>query len=489
MREEILQFQNLKIKVNKKLNIERLFFQLIQGEINGIVFDNNIDKTDFMDFIMGKGEIVEGKVFFEENELKSSELKKIFNQSIAIINKQSALYNSFSVIENIYINTQKALYSYHMNLSKMVKLIEKFDLKLSVGAEVSDLSHNSRICVELLRAYVEKKKVVVINNILDQINQNDFEIILNLIYKLIEEGISFILIELIEEPILRVTDNLYYIKNGRTIGNFVKGSIDLRLLKSVMLLNQEQLNNNSINELNFISEPCFDYKRSIEMKEVCAKGIMDFSFEAYCGELIKIFFLKLSNCNDFIDIFIGNNKLTSGSIFVNGKKFIAKNELKMVSQKVAIINSINKFNYFYPNISVIDNLGLMVSGKAKGIWMKKKYYSSLLEVINKYIGVGIADEKATNLSQELKLRLVYVMWTIYKPKVIFIVNPFSEKDANLRKTIYDMIELLKLNNITVVLLLSNFLTLDKFEGDTIYISDGVQIDEEELLSQLYGKLI
>lgn len=92
----------------------------------------------------------------------------------------------------------------------------------------------------------------------------------------------------------------------------------------------------------------------------------------------------------------------------------------------------------------------------------------------------MADKKVADLSCRQKIILEYVIWIIYRLKIVFIVNPLFEKDMSLYPIIYSMINRLKQGNITVVILVTNLLSADQFEGDTVYVSNGVQLDEEQI---------
>ena len=486
MRREMLLFQDMKIKVHGRICLHRIFFQLLEGEVNGIVFQNIEEQRNMVDFFIGKGELEAGRLFLQGEMVRPEEVRKKLIKQIAVIGKKSVLFDTISIVENLYINVERLLFSDLMKMSEALALFEKFGITILPDQRISELSSAEKMILELLRAYIEGKNIVVINNIMDTVNQNDMKQVMNLIFQMITEGMSFVLIELIEEPIFEIADQIFCVKDGRTIGNFVKGSFHLKNLKKEMLSKAKGSIDRNSGRYGPVKDQDFDMKARLEIKDVSAEGVCHLNFDVCKGELIKIFFLQYNNCSEFVRLLLGENPIRQGKIMLDGREITLKNEWKLIMQGIAVMDHMNVEGHFFQNLTVFDNIGLMVSHKVKNIWLRKKYYSNLVTLIDSYIGKGLVETPAGELSRENQVRLMYVMWLAFRPKVIFLVNPFSGQDAKLQKTVFSMIDLFKKNDITVVLLLSNYLTLDKFEGDTIMLHNGEQVDETELHMLLYG---
>lgn len=486
MRREMLLLQDMKIKVHGRVCLHRIYFQLLEGEVNGIVFQNTEEQKNMVQFFLGKGESESGRLFLKGESVRPEEVRRKLARQIAVIGKKSVLFDTISIVENLYINDEHIFFSDLMRMPEAQALFQKFGISISPDQKISELNSADKMILELLRAYIDKKSIVVINNIMDTVNQNDVKRVTNLIFQMTKEGMSFILMELIEEPIFGIADQLFYVKDGCTIGNFVKGSFRLRNLKKEIFSKARGSLEKQRQKYNFVEEEGFDIKLRLEIKDICAEGIHHLSFDVYKGELLKVFFLQYNNCNEFIRILLGENPLQKGKIFLEGREVVLKNEWKLLMQGIAVMDHMNTERHFFQNLTVFDNVGLMVSHKVKNIWLRKKYFSNLVNLIDRYIGKGLAEIPAGKLSRENQVRLMYVMWLAFRPKVIFLVNPFSGQDAKLQETVACMIDILKQNDITVVLLLSNYLTLDKFEGDTIMLHNGKQVDEAELHMLLYG---
>ncbi|MDC7126603.1 MAG: hypothetical protein PQJ46_13610, partial [Spirochaetales bacterium] len=78
-------------------------------------------------------------------------------------------------------------------------------------------------------------------------------------------------------------------------------------------------------------------------------------------------------------------------------------------------------------------------------------------------------KKVQDLSSELIIKIEYMRWLLFRPKVLFILNPLSETDLNLQKIIIDMINYLHKNNLTVIIATTNNASIDKIKCKTKYI--------------------
>ncbi|MGF7012494.1 ABC-type sugar transport system ATPase subunit [Lachnospiraceae bacterium PF1-22] len=484
MKKEVLQFQSLKVKRNQRISLKSLYFQLIKGEMNEVVFCTNSDKNAFLELFRGRGELLAGRVFINGRKISQHEFKRLMVRETAIIMKQSSLYHSLSLLDNIFVSCKNTDLFNESKVRRINQVLRELGIELRLNQSVKEVSESERLIIECLRAYVENKKIIVINSILAEMMQGEFDFFIEIIQKLTAKGMSFVVTEMIQNPIVTTSDNLYCVKDGRTLGYFPQGTADLKKVKNMLLKKSSSEGAREVSKPSLTKLLLHEDKVSLVFDRVCAGDMEKLTFEAYQGELLTLFFLQYEGLQKFIGILTGRNCLVAGQMTVDGKECCIKDEKSMVDHGIAIINNLNEKGNFYENLSVLDNILLARANKSPNVFIKRKLYNNVIRTINQIMGVGVADKKAAMLSNEMKIKLEYVIWLVYRPKVVFVVNPLFEKDISLHGTVYQMIQLLKQNNITVIVLLSSFSNIDKFEGETIYISKGIQLEEEEIYMEI-----
>lgn len=99
MKKEILRIENLK----KGSLLKKVQLQLFEREIVYIVFDNIQEKQMFLKIMSGEEEKDYGKVYYDERKIEGQRIKQLLKSKCAIIEKESRLIESVTLVENIFL--------------------------------------------------------------------------------------------------------------------------------------------------------------------------------------------------------------------------------------------------------------------------------------------------------------------------------------------------------------------------------------------------
>ena len=461
---------------------ESLQLQLYEGEIIGIFFDSVIERKGFHKLITGKGNLISGKIYLSGVYLELVSADKIFEKQIKLIDSTSMLVNTLSVLENIFLFVDKRKFMFrNPYFETCQKLLADLSLDINVAKHVKDLTVRERVIVEIIKAYIENKQAVVLSGIAGFLKRNELEDIYQLIEKLCSKNMSFIIIESMEDIIFEKTSNLFIIQHGRTVGIVDHEFVDKEKLFKTLMNTKKELIQEQVSLSGIETEP----EVVMEWTNVCTAKISNLSFSIERGEILKIFYLDDTSCEQILDILAGEEKITAGTITLNKRIYNAGSIEQAMKKGIGFVGESPYKGMLFYDMSVRDNLNVALAQKSAWIWAKRKYIKSVNLQISEYLGKEIASTRLRRLKPEMLQRIAYFRWFLFHPKLLVILKPFVEADIHIREVTLEMIHKLQDSGIAIIILTQNSSELNMFEGENLYIKNGKSIEEDEVYQILY----
>lgn len=480
MKKGHFELKNALILNNGKKVFHDFSMQVYEGDCYGIICDSIEDRNHVLDFLRGRCELQEGKCRYRGKETGSHILDDILESRFSIIQKKSKLIHSLSIVENICIFADMSFMVHKMRYLEEAEILRKhFDLKLDLNKPIGQLSEKERIIVELLKAYAEKKEVIVLSDLSSFLQNAEQEEIHELVLKLQNENISFILVEGYGELLFNWSNRILIIKNGTDFGCFNTEFLQKQKLYN-FLSNREKSNQNlSLEELEEDDE-------ILEFDNITSEYLSEVSFRVGTGEVLKILCLDEKSMEGIRNIFWGLEKRYEGKIKIAGETVKIQNPHDMRMKKIAYCRERAYKNMLIPDMSVRDNIMIDLSLKLSTVWSFHKYRKSVDAYIESKIGSGKAGKKVRDLPLVERQQLAFLKLYLASPRVLICEKPFFEEDLRMKEMTLKMLEDFRNSNIAVIILTANLQDISLLDGDDLYIRDGNMIDEDEAYQIVYN---
>lgn len=488
MREEILVIENGTISKLDNHIFSGLYLQIFKKEIMGIIFDSILEKEYLLDLIKGNITLSSGRIYLDNEKISYRESPRYFTKSIAVIDKSSKLINSLSVLENIMLFTpimNELIIGYRKPLHKLDELQELLKIQLPVNKPVATLSTVERVTVELVKAFMEGKKLVAMSDITGFLKSAELIEIYSLICRLKELGMTFAIIESFEDIVFKWTDRLTVIKSGRTVGILQSTEAKKQTIYSALIGKQSKNNIQNFSSLHLNDSN--DSKCVLEFSNIHTDLLKNISFYVDKGEVIKIYYMDDPSLIHMINLLKGTRKSSSGQILLSGREYSINNVHSAINNGVCFVEESPYDNMLFFNMNILDNLTLSLVKKVPMIWIKKRYLKSIKKFVSQFFEDDISNIKLSGLEPYKLQQIVYMKWLLYAPKVVICIKPFTEADIHIRQITISMIEMLKQRGIAVIILTPNISELNYVEGEDIYIRNGEMIDEDTVYQIIYGE--
>ena len=230
--ESVLHIDNIKKKFDGTVALDNFCLKVQAASITGIIGPNGAGKTTLFNVITGFLLPDSGSIQYNDQQLVGLPPYKIACHGIIRTFQQLRLITRLTVLDNILLAFQnqageglRNIFTFsgliknqeQANRKKTQDLLDSLGIRDKENALVEDLSYGQQKMVSLLCCLAAGAKVVLLDEPVAGVNPEIINIILEMIRKLPEQGVTVILIEHNMDAIMRVCDNLVFMDQGKKI--------------------------------------------------------------------------------------------------------------------------------------------------------------------------------------------------------------------------------------------------------------------------------
>ena len=230
--ESVLHIDNIKKKFDGTVALDNFCLKVQAASITGIIGPNGAGKTTLFNVITGFLLPDSGSIQYNDQQLVGLPPYKIACHGIIRTFQQLRLITRLTVLDNILLAFQnqagerlRNIFTFsrlikiqeQANRKKTQELLDSLGIRDKENALVEDLSYGQQKMVSLLCCLAAGAKVVLLDEPVAGVNPEIINIILEMIRKLPEQGVTVILIEHNMDAIMRVCDNLVFMDQGKKI--------------------------------------------------------------------------------------------------------------------------------------------------------------------------------------------------------------------------------------------------------------------------------
>ena len=481
MKKEIFRLQNGMIRQGKILR-GPFFLQFCKGEISGIITDDSFEKEILVNFFSCRNTFESGDFYYNGKripfELQSNTIMKLLSQTVAVISRKPRLFESLSLVDNIFIPGYLIKREKHKKTA--TRLMEFFDIEISLNTKIRELTLLQRLQIEILHAVACHHKLIIISDVNGMLRSKERNKLRQLYERLTQIGYSICQIESLNNIPLNMLDLIQVIEKGKSVGCYSQAEVEY---SDIACMVNGTAHHESYDELlKQMSKKLFSgFKGTIlELKDICYEHLNKISIKLYKGEIAEI------NCRtgtDYLEIkhlLTGKVSPIAGQFFYNGQaRNISVLERGISKWQIGCVDFSNQDHLLFENLSIIENVCYPLCLRNAHFFMNKNY----MKVAEDYIKMVMPDlnlsKRVKNLTQEQVMQLVLCKWILCKPKLLFlfISSAFlkDEPDIIMNRII---VELSKYG--IPVLIISEH---DRFESEIIesvyIINKGMLINADE----------
>lgn len=408
--------------------------------VHALMGENGAGKSTLMKCLFGVYQKNSGIIKINGKEVNFKNPKQALENGVAMVHQELNQVLQRSVADNIWlgryiknlgITDDKKMYD------ETKKALERVDLDISPDTKMSRLSVSQRQMVEIAKAVSYNAKILVLDEPTSSLTSEEVEHLFRIINKLKEEGCGIIYISHKMEEILRISDEVTIMRDGKWIDTESASGLTTDKIISLMVGRT----------LSKRFPPKNNVPRGVLMsvKNLTAQyqpSVINASFELRKGEILGVAGLVGSKRTELLELIFGIRTKKEGEIYLNGKKVnnngaksAIKNGFALLTEerrKTGIFGGMNlNFNSVIANLKNYSSFGVLNGRKMQ----------SDTKWVMESMRVKAPNEKffIRNLSGGNQQKVIIGRWLLTKPDVLLLDEPTRGIDVGAKYEIYQLI--------------------------------------------------
>ena len=462
----LLEMQNItKIFPGVKA-LDNVNLQVEEGEIHALVGENGAGKSTLMNVLSGiyPYGTYEGKIIYDGQECKFTNIKDSEALGIVIIHQELALIPYMTIGENMFLGNEQGKswkIDWAETYGKSDEYLRTVGLKESSRTLIKDIGVGKQQLVEIAKALAKNAKLLILDEPTSSLNENESKDLLDLLLKFKENGLTSIIISHKLNEISYVADKITVIRDGATIETLNKETDDIseaRIIKGMVgreISDRFPKREKNIGDINFevkdwnVYHPIYSEKKIIDHVSIYARK----------GEILGICGLQGAGRTEFAMSVFGKSygEKIKGTIIKDGKEIHLNNVQEAIKNKLAYVTEDRKGNGLILSNSIKFNTTLanLSEVSKNSVINKDKEYAVAVEYKEKLkTKCPTVEQNVGNLSGGNQQKVLLAKWMFADPDILILDEPTRGIDVGAKYEIYCIMNQLATEGKTVIMISS-----------------------------------
>lgn len=410
------------------------------GEVHAIIGENGAGKSTLMKLLSGHAEPTEGTMAMAGAKVSFADAVQAENAGIVLVHQEILLAPDLTVAQNLFLGRELSRFlavdDRRMN-RRTAEVLARVGSTARPGSRVGDLPLAQRQLVQIARALLDDRKVIILDEPTAMLANDEVDALLDIVRSLRAQGVAVLYISHRLEEVEALADRVTVLRDGKMIGTWPAADLDQREMAELMVGR----------ELSMLYPP----KREPTTAEAALvvenlsvdHGKVSGSFSVRPGEVLGIGGMIGAGRTELIEGLMGLRPSQADAIRVNGTSVAKPDVGAMMAAGLVYLTEDRKGKGLLLNEGLGPNLVLqaldMINPRLR--LDRQKETGSVRQAVQEYdIRVRSLTIEAGQLSggNQQKLLLAKVMQA--KPTVVIIDEPTRGIDIGNKGQIYRFID-------------------------------------------------
>ncbi|HCM63391.1 MAG TPA: sugar ABC transporter ATP-binding protein [Morganella sp. (in: Bacteria)] len=450
-------------------------FTLYAGEVHCLVGENGAGKSTLCKIIAGIYPANGGSMTLFENSYNPLNVKEAQLKGIGFIHQELLLVSELTVLENIFLGSEKHNIFGQMKWREMFdlakKVIEELELDISPDAKISSLSLAQQQMVEIAKAIIHNYKIIIFDEPTASISRKNTETLFRIIHQLKAKGVGMVYISHRLEEFNHIADRITVLRDGVRTGTMLYKDTDNNEIIRLMV-GRDIKASDEVDHTNF---------SHIKLK-VCDlqnAHVEKISFNVHQGEILGFAGLVGAGRTEILRAIFGADE-SSGDIYIDDIKQKIRSPKDAVKAGIGFLTEDRKGQGLVLGASIRKNVTLPILHRLwNGLFINQSEEKICVQKnMEKLRIVASSQEQTANtLSGGNQQKVVLARWMESNVKILFFDEPTRGIDVGAKAEIYDLMRAFTKDGGTVVMVSSDLPELLLLSNRIIVMRQGSMVGE------------
>lgn len=420
--------------------LDKVDLTVRKGTVHALMGENGAGKSTLMKCLFGVYAKDEGTIILNGTEVDFKNSKEALESGVAMVHQELNQALKRSVRDNIWLGRYRTKFGWTLD-NKMYKATRKIfeDLNIAVDPDaiMSTLPVSQRQMVEIAKAVSYQSKVLVFDEPTSSLTETEVEHLFRIINMLRDQGVGIIYISHKMEEILRISDEITIMRDGKWIATESAKEITMdRIIKLMVGRELTQRFPPKSNTPGAVS-------LKVENLSAVYNHLKDVSFNLHKGEILGVAGLDGSGRTELLEAIFGISTRASGTLELDGRKIVNKNPRRATRNKFAMITEERRATGIMGILNIQENTTishLKAYRNRLGLLSSKKMTEDTDWAIRTLrIKTPSQKTKIRTLSGGNQQKVIFGRWLLTEPEVLLLDEPTRGIDVGAKYEIYQLI--------------------------------------------------
>lgn len=432
MKRELLRINHLNYTYTRTRKLENVSFCILEGECIGFLGLTYSGK-DLLAGLLG-GELTEGKgsgsIYIDGQKVNDWE---ILGEEIYRMRPANYMIDDWTIAEYLCLVDSRWAGSFWRKGALEEEAGEYFaelELDFDVSSRMKHLSEIEKRIVDVVKAYRQGAKIIIIEDEFDGMSQMDIQKFGRIMRRLIW-GRMGVIVNSNSNFILSVLSDKYIIFNR---GHIVK-KCDRKYIKSEKQLELYLLGENRVSVLENagvrVDESGREEDVVYRVRNLRFRHGRRENLNFIRGEVVTLITLDRREKEKLFLILSGRGKSEDAHYILNGKRHDAMDCYELAREKIVSVRALGSREEVFEHMTIGENL-MLPSLEKISFWDYIRSSGGIRKMMLEDMGENenIKDVKVENLRINERIKMTLERWYIFNPMVLILFEPFALCDVN-----------------------------------------------------------
>ncbi|CAM4520286.1 sugar ABC transporter ATP-binding protein [Paenibacillus macerans] len=475
--------------------LDGVTLQVRPGTVHALMGENGAGKSTLMKCLFGIYKPDGGEIFIKGQKAEIGNSSDALKLGVSMIHQELHPVPFRNVMENIWLGRFPRIgwgpfqFIDHKKMYKDTEeLFKQLDIDLQPDTIVGKLSVSKVQSIEIAKAVSFNSQIIVMDEPTSSLTSVEVEHLFRIINDLKSRGVAIIYISHKMEEILRISDDVTIMRDGKKIGTWPAAEMTTDLIISKMVgrdLTQRFPDRHNV--------PNGVVMKVENLTSIDPRSFKDVSFELRKGEILGIGGLVGAQRTELIEALFGLREIKSGTISINGKQVKIRSAGEAKKHGLALLTEERRTTGIFPVLSVHENgaiANLRRYVKPYGLLDERRKKTEVNQMVEK-LRTKTPSSKTLimNLSGGNQQKVLLARWLLTEPDILLLDEPTRGIDVGAKYEIYTIIADLAQQGKSIIMISSEMPELlgmsDRVmvmsEGRLTGILDGYKATEQEVM--------
>ncbi len=402
---------------------DRVNFNLRPGEIHALLGENGAGKTTLMRILYGLYRADEGTIRVQGQDVHIRSPRDALTLGIGMVTQHFALVPPLTVAENIVLGYTE---NFHLDRNtirqRVTEAAQRFQIQVDPDAVVQHLSVGQKQRVEILKALYRNARVLILDEPTAVLVPQEVDILFQTLERLREQGFSIVFISHKLDEVMRISDRVTVLRDGRVVGTVATAETNERDLARMMV--GRETFGVTRPDIREGEAPILQVDNVWANDDQGLPALKGITLTLRSGEILGIAGVGGNGQKELSEVLSGMRRPTTGRVLVDGEDLTGASPEVFTEAGVGRIPE-DRHAGVVADLTVAENLALehLHEFTRKGMLDRKAMLEHAERLIRQYQIKARPTDKAGKLSGGNMQKVILARVLSRNPKVVIASQP------------------------------------------------------------------